>query len=60
LLAAARRDPIVSPEETSSLARLFEAGGALVSIHWHNGGHELGNDDLAAAKEWLELWPPAT
>jgi len=60
LLAAGRRDPIVSPEETSSLARLFEAGGALVSIHWHNGGHELGNDDLAAAKEWLELWPPAT
>lgn len=60
LLAAGRRDPIVPPEQTSALARLFEAGGALVSIHWHNGGHELGNDDLAAAKEWLELWPPAT
>ncbi|MBV8461381.1 MAG: hypothetical protein JO009_10880 [Candidatus Eremiobacteraeota bacterium] len=58
LLAAERRDPIVSLEATSALAKLFEAAGALVSIHWHNGGHELGNEDLAAAKYWLKLWPP--
>jgi len=53
LLAAGRRDPIVSPEHTSKLAEILQAGGARVSIHWHEGGHELGQDDLVAAKNWL-------
>jgi phospholipase/carboxylesterase/glyoxalase family protein len=53
LLAAARRDQIVPPQQTSELARILEAAGARVSIHWHEGGHELGADDVAAAKQWL-------
>jgi hypothetical protein len=24
-----------------------------VTTHWHPGGHELGADDVAAAKDWL-------
>jgi predicted esterase len=53
LLGPGRRDPIVSPEQTSELAKLLEASGARVTLHWHEGGHELGRDDLAAAKQWL-------
>ena len=53
LLAAARRDQIVPPEQTSELAEIFTSAGARVTIHWHPGGHELGSDDVAAAKEWL-------
>lgn len=47
------RDPIVSPAQTSELAKLLEASGARVSVHFHEGGHELGRDDLTAAKQWL-------
>jgi phospholipase/carboxylesterase/glyoxalase family protein len=53
LLAAARRDQIVPPEQTSELAQIFTTAGARVTIHWHPGGHELGADDVAAAKAWL-------
>jgi predicted esterase len=53
LLAAARRDQIVPPEQTSQLAEIFTSAAARVTIHWHPGGHELGADDVAAAKAWL-------
>ena len=53
LLAAARRDQIVPSEQTSELARIFTIAGARVTTHWHPGGHELGTDDVAAAKRWL-------
>ena len=56
LLSAGRRDPIVAPEQTLKLAEIFESGGAEISIHWHEGGHELGNDDIAAARKWIERW----
>ena len=53
LLAPSRRDPIVSHEQVEMLARMLEAAGADISFSWHEGGHELGQDDLIAAKNWL-------
>ena len=53
LLAPGRRDPIVSHEQVDMLARMLEAAGADTSFSWHEGGHELGQDDLTAAKNWL-------
>ena len=32
---------------------MFENGGADVTLFWHRGGHELGEDDVEAAKTWL-------
>lgn len=52
-LSAGERDPIVPGANTRRLAALFESGGAQVSVHWHPGGHELGQDDIDAAKSWL-------
>jgi phospholipase/carboxylesterase/glyoxalase family protein len=52
LLSAGDRDPIVPAEDTRRLAALFESSGADVSFHWHRGGHELGRDDIDAAKSW--------
>jgi predicted esterase len=52
-LSAGKRDPIIPGENTGRLAALFESGGAEVFVHWHPGGHELGQDDLAAAKSWI-------
>lgn len=52
-LAAGRRDPIATPENTNELAGILKAANAEVSMHWHHGGHELGQDDLEAARNWL-------
>jgi predicted esterase len=53
LLAAGRRDPIVVPEQTLALGEILKTAGARVSLHWHEGGHELGRDDITAAKDWI-------
>ncbi len=53
LLAAARHDQIVRPQQTSELSQILDSAGARITIHWHPGGHELGADDVAATKEWL-------
>ncbi len=52
-ISAGTADPIVSPDAPEQLAAIFESGGADVSLFWHEGGHELGADDLIAAKRWL-------
>jgi predicted esterase len=51
--AAGIRDPFVPSDQTNQLAAILESGGADVSMVWHRGGHELGSDDMAAAKAWL-------
>lgn len=53
LLSAGKNDSIVAPDNTLRLADLLENAGASVSIHWHPGGHELGQDDIDAAQAWL-------
>jgi predicted esterase len=53
LLASGKRDPIVHPEQVDRLAAMFEFAGADVTTYWHDSGHELGQDDLASAKNWL-------
>ena len=57
-LGAGLRDTIVPLSNTRELAGIFEAAGAQVSLHWHPGGHELGADDLEAAKLWLAVAAP--
>jgi predicted esterase len=53
LLAAGRRDPIVASDLTLALGEILKTAGARVSLHWHEGGHELGRDDIATAKDWI-------
>lgn len=52
-LAGGLRDPIVPRDQTDQLAEILQSGGADVSMFWHRGGHELGGDDIEAAKTWL-------
>jgi predicted esterase len=52
-LSAGQRDSIVPAANTRQLLSIFETAGASVTMHWHRGGHELGQDDLDAAKLWL-------
>ena len=53
LLAGGQRDPIVPQAETVKLSNILRAAGASVEIHWHQGGHELGEDDIMLARKWL-------
>src|SRR5918993_3867929 len=51
-IGAGEYDPIVSPEQAKMLFRLFKDAGANVILHWQkNSGHELGYDDISAAKD---------
>jgi predicted esterase len=54
LLAAGRRDPIVSPGETERLRRLLEQAGAEVTLHWEQAGHALAPADVESARAWLQ------
>jgi phospholipase/carboxylesterase/glyoxalase family protein len=52
-LANGMRDPIIPRDQTEELAAILESGRADVLRFWHRGGHELGEDDIDAAKTWL-------
>jgi len=52
-IGAGRRDPIVPSGQVEELGAIFGSGGADLTISWHQGGHELGDDDIQAAKRWL-------
>ncbi len=52
-IGAGDRDPIVPRSQPEELAEMFENGGANVTLFWHRGGHELGDDDVKTAKTWL-------
>lgn len=54
LISNGRIDPIVPAEETDRLARLLQAAGADVEVHWQPAGHQLMPSDFAVAKTWLQ------
>jgi phospholipase/carboxylesterase len=57
-LGSGENDPIVPREQTETLFRLFEESGANIVLHWQkNSGHELGYDEISAAREWLSNLP---
>lgn len=53
LIGAARLDPLIPAGQAEELAAIFKSGGADVALSWHQGGRELGEDDVQAAKNWL-------
>jgi predicted esterase len=52
-IGAASLDPLIPAGQASELAAIFESGGADVTLSWHRGGRELGEDDIQAARNWL-------
>jgi predicted esterase len=52
-ISAGEWDPIVPKQQTENLLDVFNEAGANVSLHWQNGGHELGQDEISSAREWL-------
>ncbi|MBV9452623.1 MAG: alpha/beta hydrolase [Rubrobacter sp.] len=52
-LAAGRSDEIVPQENTERLAELLQEAGATVELDWQPRGHDLGPDEIKAARDWL-------
>jgi len=57
LVTAGRRDPICPPDLTARLEAYLRAAGADVTVEWHEGGHELRPNEIAAARAFLAAAP---
>jgi phospholipase/carboxylesterase len=53
LITAGKRDPICPPLLTERLAHNLTAGGSVVELDWHDGGHELHQEEVIAAQVFL-------
>jgi phospholipase/carboxylesterase len=55
LITAGRRDPICPVPLTERLADYFTTQGAQTAILWHDGGHEIRQQELAEAQQFLRF-----
>lgn len=53
-IGAGTADPLVPVDETDRWVTMLRDAGAQVDLHWHHGGHGLGQDDVEEAQRWLE------
>jgi phospholipase/carboxylesterase len=53
LVTAGRRDGMCPAPQTEALVAWFQAQGADVTVFWHDGGHEIRQEELLAVQEWL-------
>ena len=53
LICAGEWDPIVPRQNTEKLLDIFKKAHTNVSIYWQRSGHELGQEEILTAKEWL-------
>lgn len=53
-IAAGKRDPICSPQESEDLNDLLSGAGADVKLYWENGGHQLTRTEVETAAEWFK------
>jgi predicted esterase len=54
ILLEGLRDPIVSRREAESLMKLFTDARCDVTLKWQDSGHNLTQEDIVLAKEWLD------
>ena len=55
LITAGRRDPIAPAAATEALAAYFDRQGAAVTTEWHQGGHEVRQEEFVAARAFFAL-----
>lgn len=59
LVTAGRRDPICPPDLTARLAAYLQKDGADTVLEWHDGGHEIRDSEIDAARRFLAASPAA-
>lgn len=53
LITAGRRDGMCPAPQTEAFAAWLKQQGADVTVFWHDGGHELRQDELIAVRDYL-------
>jgi phospholipase/carboxylesterase len=54
ILLEGLHDPIVSRTDAQRLLEIFTNAQSNVTLKWQDSGHNLTNEDIFAAKKWLE------
>ena len=54
LISAGERDPIAPAYATAAFEAYLSRQGAEVIMHWHPGGHDLRDSEIAAMQRFLE------
>jgi phospholipase/carboxylesterase len=55
-IGAGNQDPIIPTSETQRLVELLRGAGADVTIHFFDAGHNLTNNEIEIARDWLMNW----
>lgn len=55
IMSSGLRDPIATRQEAERLSGLLKQTHAVVDLQWQNSGHELTQEDIHAARQWLLL-----
>jgi phospholipase/carboxylesterase len=53
LVTAGRRDGLCPAPQTEALVDWLKSQGAEVTLFWHDGGHEIRQEELLAVRDWL-------
>ena len=54
-ISAGRRDPIAPVHSAELLVTYLKEQGADVTLFWHEGGHEIRQDELLAIRDFLNI-----
>ena len=54
LMLSGERDPIVQRDQVLQLANLLRDSQADLTLHWGEAGHNLAEDDISVARDWLQ------
>ncbi len=55
LITAGQNDPICPAPATQRLIDWYQAQGAVLEVFWHDGGHEIRQEELATIAAFLRL-----
>ena len=55
-IGAGDKDPIIPTSDSRRLADLLRGAGADVTIRFFNAGHNLTNNEIETARDWLKSW----
>jgi phospholipase/carboxylesterase len=56
-IGAGNQDPIIPTSETQRLVELLRNARADVTIRFFDAGHNLTNNEIKIARDWLMNWP---
>lgn len=54
LMLSGERDPIVQRDQVIQLANVLRESQADLTLHWGEAGHNLAEDDISVARDWLQ------